>query len=96
MPNLDLTALELRDALVEGKVDAIQAFTPLEIRYTIPVEDYAPEPILDVVSKALGSRKREVEGVARNSRKLFSKINALLKPHSMSVIEYLQGEQLSL
>lgn len=94
MPNLDLTALELRDALVEGKMDGIQAFAPLEVRYTIPVEDYKPEPVLGVATKALGSRKRGVEGAARNPTKLFRELNDLLKPHGSNVVKYLQGNQL--
>ena len=37
IPNLDLTANELRDALVEGDMDTLQVFTPLEIAYKIPI-----------------------------------------------------------
>lgn len=37
IPNLDLTAEELRDALVEGNMDTLQVFTPLEITYKIKI-----------------------------------------------------------
>lgn len=94
MPNLDLTALELRDALVEGDLDAIQTFSPLEIKYKIPVESYEPRPFIQVVSEALGSRKEGVQGAARNPGKLFSELNALLKEHGTNVVSYLGGEQI--
>lgn len=94
MPNLDLTALELRDALVEGKMDGLSAFTPLEIRYTIPLEDSKAEPLPDLVIKALGSHKKGVEGAARNSRKLFSELGILLKQYGVSVVDYVQGKVL--
>lgn len=94
MPNLDLTASELRDALVEGKMDGLSAFTPLEIRYTIPTEEFKREPLPDLVNKALGSNKKGIEGVARNSKKLFSELGKLLKPHGLSVVDYIQGKVL--
>ncbi len=94
MPNLDLTAPELRDALVEGKMDRLSAFTPLEIRYTIPLEDVKSEPLPGLVYKALGSKKNEVEGLARNSRKLFSELDRLLKPHGLSVTQFIKGVSL--
>jgi hypothetical protein len=94
MPNLDLTASELRDALVEGKMDGLSAFTPLEIRYTIPLENIESETLPDLVKKALGSSKEGVKGVAKNSRKLFSELGKLLKPHRISVVEYIQGKSL--
>lgn len=93
MPNLDLTASELRDALVEGKIDGLSVFTPLEIQYTIPLEDERFEPLPNLVKKALGSRKNNIEGEARNSSKLFSELTKLLKPHRLTVIDYIQGEK---
>ena len=94
MPNLDLTASELRDALVEGKMDGLSAFTPLEIHYIIPMEEIKQEPLPDLVNKALGSNKKGIEGVARNSKKLFSELGKLLKPHGLSVVDYIQGKVL--
>ncbi len=94
MPNLDLTATELRDALVEGDMDGLSAFMPLEIRYTIASEDARVEPLLDVVARALGSRKKNITGAARNPRKLFSELSVVLKSHGLSVADYLQGESL--
>jgi len=94
MPHLDLTAPELRDALVEGKMDSLSVFTPLEIRYTFPLGDVVPEPLPDLVHKALGSNKEGIQGVARNPRKLFSELGKLLKPYGVSVVEYIQGKSL--
>ena len=92
MPNLDLAASELRDALVEGKMDGLSAFTPLEIHYTIPVEEIKQESLPDLVSIALGSNKKGIEGLARNSKKLFSELGKLFKPYGLSVVSYLQDK----
>ena len=94
MPNLDLTAEELRDALVEGSMDMLQVFTPLEVRYIIPIEDFEQPPIEDVIRKALGSRKDGIQGQAKNSGKLFGELNAVLKPHGLNITQYLQGSPL--
>ena len=94
MPNLDLTAFELRDALVEGKMDGLSAFTPFEIKYTIPLGDVKLEPLPDLISKALGSNKKGIKGIAKNSPKLFSELGKLLKPHGMNIVEYIQGKSL--
>jgi hypothetical protein len=94
MPNLDLTASELRDALVEGKMDGLSVFTPLEIKYTIPMEDIKSELSPDLISKALGSNKKGIEGMAKNSRKLFSEFSKLLKPYGINIVEYIQGKSL--
>lgn len=46
------------------------------------------------MKKALGSRRNGITGLARNPRKLFSELTQLLKPHGMSVIEYMHGKLL--
>ncbi|MCX7589801.1 MAG: hypothetical protein N2Z85_02585 [Patescibacteria group bacterium] len=94
IPNLDLTATELRDALVEGKIDGLSVFNPLEIRYTISLEDIKHETLPNLINKALGSIKKGIKGEAKNPNKLFSEIQKLLKPYGVSVIEYVQGKPL--
>lgn len=85
--NLDLTALELRNALIEGKMDQIQVFSPLKIKYKISLENYST---LELLFKALGSRKKNIEGIAKNPKRLFREIKAFLKSNSINIDDYLQ------
>ncbi|MFH1292271.1 MAG: hypothetical protein ABIH87_03670 [bacterium] len=86
IPNLDMTAEKLRDALVTGALDKLQAFRPLEI-------DYATEkPVIDLVKEALGSRKEGVAGKAKNPKMLFKQLNDLLKANGTNLNAYLQGK----
>ena len=93
IPNLDLTAEDLRDALVEGVLDRITTFPPMEIRYSIP-------PTRDALSQALGSPSKGVKGTAKSPNKLFSEVNKLLKQHKtyqksrVNVNKYLGGEDI--
>lgn len=90
IPNLDLSAEELRDALVEGKLDRLQAFTPLEITYEIPKENFS---LTEAVATALGSRKNNVKGKAKSPPKLFYNLNNLLKTKGISIQEYINGKK---
>lgn len=92
--NLDLSSTELRDALVEGKLDAIQSFHPLEIVYEVPKETGQVEIIstLDLLSKALGSRKKGIAGQAQNPGRLFSEVNRLFKNEGISLEDYLSEQ----
>ena len=93
IPNLDLTAEDLRDALVEGVLDRITTFPPMEIRYSIP-------PTRDALSQALGSPSKGVKGTAKKPGKLFSEVNKLLKQHKtyqksrVNVNKYLDGDDI--
>ena len=93
IPNLDLTAENLRDALVEGVLDRITTFPPMEIRYSIP-------PTRDALSQALGSPSKGVKGTAKKPGKLFSEVNKLLKQHKtyqksrVNVNKYLDGDDI--
>ena len=93
IPNLDLTAEDLRDALVEGVLDRITTFPPMEIRYSIP-------PTRDALSQALGSPSKGVKGTAKSPNKLFSEVNKLLKQHKtyqksrVNVNKYLDGDDI--
>lgn len=95
IPNLDLSAEELRDALVEGKMDLLQAFSALEITYDVPVGGKVePVSIKDAMRMALGSRKEGVEGSARSAKKLFRELSNVLKLYGLSVQDYLGGKEL--
>ncbi len=81
--NLDLADEDLRDALVEGVLDEVSTFTPLEIRYSVPVAGEAPPASLrESLHTALGSRRNNIPGKAKNPGLLFSQINTLLKPYN--------------
>ena len=93
IPNLDLTAEDLRDALVEGVLDRITTFPPMEIRYSIP-------PTREALRQALGSPSKGVKGTAKKPGKLFSEVSRLLKQHEtyqksgVNVNKYLGGEDI--
>ena len=93
IPNLDLTAENLRDALVEGVLDRITTFPPMEIRYSIP-------PTRDALRQAVGIRSKGVKGTAKSPNKLFSEVSRLLKQHNtyqksrVNVNKYLKGEDI--
>ncbi len=92
IPNLDLSAVELRDALVEGKIDSISAFTPMEIRYKVNLSEMNDTVTLaQKVEQALGSRQGGVRGEARNPRKLFKALNQLFKERGLSIREYIKS-----
>lgn len=57
VPYLDLTAEELRDALVEGDMDNLQVFTPMEIRYKVEVKGKENTVIAKI------NRKSDPDGV---------------------------------
>lgn len=93
IPHLDLTAAELRDSLVCGELDRIQAFKPMEIVYS--VEQAAIEQELSffqTVQRGLGSRK---EGTANT--KLFNELRKIFSAYKISVNEFIEtnGEVLN-
>jgi hypothetical protein len=83
MPNLDLSADELVDAMVEGDMDRIQAFPYMEVEYE------SGGPLLTKVKRALGSRKDNIQGKAQNPKKLFAELNNILKPLGGDVSKYI-------
>lgn len=92
--NLDLTAAELRDALIEGDLDRIQSHPALEIRYVLPVKDgKREEPTLqEKIQIALGERKKG-NGRAREPKKLFATLNQKIKQETqgkLHLVKYLQ------
>lgn len=96
IPHLDLSATGLRDALVEGYMDAIQAFNPLEITYEIPiVEGKMITNLTELVHIALGSRKKNIEGRARNVKKLFHEIKTILTIKGYTIQQLVEGQIIS-
>ena len=100
IPNLDLTAENLRDALVGGVLDRIAIFPPMEIRYSIPEGEETILPTRDALRQAVGIRSKGVQGTAKNATKLFSEVNKMLKRHKtyqesrVNINKYLDGEDI--
>ena len=94
IPNLDLTAEELRDALVEGVYDYLQVIKPLSVVYEIPRE--LPKQVLivdfkDLFLRAVGSRKDDKKGEARDPKKAFSEIGKLFEKYKLNIQEFLSA-----
>jgi hypothetical protein len=93
IPYLDLTAADLRDSLVEGGLDALQALPSFEVRYTLPTKekDSSIELLNVRLNSALGSRREGRQGTAKNAKKLFSVVTSILKSAEVDLQEYLKG-----
>ncbi|MBN2197768.1 hypothetical protein JW698_01025 [Candidatus Wolfebacteria bacterium] len=99
IPNLDLTATELRDALVEGSYDRLQAFTPMEIIYEVGQE--RKTDIRENLARQIGVRDKELRkklGIIENEElksdsKLFAKLNQFFKKQGYDFKKYLNGEE---
>lgn len=88
IPHLDLTAEELRDALVGGELDRIQTFLPMEIVYSVEnTQELQVElSFLDKLKQEIGSKK---DGTANG--KLFKEVSKILGSHKINIIDYLQS-----
>lgn len=85
IPNLDLSAVDMRDALVEGSLDRIQVWTPMEVVYEIPVNpndakeyrEFSALPIEQVLRDFLGPQGAD-RGI-RQKNKLFGQIREMIE-----------------
>jgi hypothetical protein len=83
IPNLDLSPVELRDALIEGALDKIQAWKPLEIIYEIPANiddwkkccEFFQKPLSTILKEVFSPDLKEIQ----NKKKLFGKIISLIE-----------------
>lgn len=98
IPHLDLSPVELRDALVEGVIDKITALPPMQVIYEIvPTGQFHQAalkklPLAERAKLYLGSHRQKIEGLAINSGQLFGKLkNALI---GGSVQAFIAGEYL--
>ncbi len=88
IPHLDLSATELRDALVEGSLDKLQVFTPMEIRYKVPKDLDTAERSKKSVIDVYQSLKTSNMGKAK---KMFGAVNHILKKYNITAQQYLSG-----
>ena len=101
IPHLGLTAEGLRDALVNGVLDRVQVFSPLEIRYLLPkdgniqrMKDTSRYDLREALRLALGSRRENSAGKARDVKKLYHQCKQLLRG-AENVASYLAGGAIS-
>lgn len=94
IPNLDLSAEELRDALIDGTYDKLQVFKYLAIEYRLPKTDgqKLSLPLLSEVIRALGKRRENIKGEAKNAPKLFKELQNLLKTEQIVIDDFLTGQ----
>jgi len=91
-PNLDLSAVELRDALVDGSYDSLQVFEPLVIEYELTEKFPLVQSLSSEIQRALGKRSEGKKGEAQNPNKLFRQFQDLFKSHKLSLNEYFEGK----
>lgn len=92
IPHLDMTPVQLRDALIDGTLDKLQVFNPMRIEYELaPRVDINKE-----FDRALGARRENRQGTAKNVPKLFSEVNRVLKsdPSGYTVSDLVSGKEL--
>lgn len=83
---VDLSSAELRDALVDGSLDKIQTFKPMEIIYSVDKETKLNVE-LDFYSELknqIGSRQEGTQ-----NPKLFNEVKKILKAHKIDLLAYL-------
>lgn len=78
---LDISAEDLRDALIEGALDKLQYFKPFEAQYSIPNSEYLSEVLKMELDEALGSFQKKIKGTAKNPGKLFQMTQQVLKKY---------------
>lgn len=93
IPNLDLGAEELRDAIVEGPLDSLQVFAPMTVEYVFKGEEEGEDlaNLKESFKIAIGSQREGVKGMAKNPSKLFGRLRSILKEKGVSVADWLSG-----
>ena len=95
VPYLDLSPTDMRDALVQGKLDRVQGLAPHHIRYTVYSRDNQVfHSLRDMAKVALGSRREGREGKAENTKTLFSKLAQELGS-AKGLLDFLGGKSIT-
>ncbi len=93
IPHLDLSPEELRDAIVEGPLDKLQVFSPMEVQYTFSDDALeTAESLKELFQKAIGSKKNNIKGEGGNPGKLFAELGKILKSHGIDTGKWFAGE----
>lgn len=101
LPYLGLTAENLRDAYVEGKIDHLQTLPPMERTYTLrndgvtleKGEIFTPNELAKNLRLALGSRREQVAGLAENVNKLFGEVRKFCSQYSVNLQDLVSIEK---
>lgn len=95
IPHLDLSAEQLRDALVEGAYDRIQSFPPFEVVYAVDASRAGEKylSLSELIVNALGKRDSSIQGEAKNVGMLFSRINAVFKAKGINIRDFIGSTQ---
>ncbi len=91
---LDLTAEELRDALVEGDMDSLQYFPPFDVLYRRGGGEVGNGILVNYVFEAIGKRSEGIPGKAQNPRAIFKKLNGLCKGRGLKLQDILKNPSL--
>ncbi len=91
IPYMDITGEDLRDALIEGSLDKVHEWSPLEVIYTIPTGEYAEKSFVDILKSALGSKRDGVQGEAKKPGVLFKELNTYTESRSIDLMNVLNG-----
>lgn len=86
IPNLDMTAEELRDSLIEGSIDSLASLPAYEIEYLVRSHNTR-----EALSALLGSRANNLPGAANNANELFHLVKQSLVQAGITPREYLSG-----
>ena len=83
---VNLSSVEIRDALVDGSLDKIQTFKPMEIIYSVDQETKLSVELdfYSELKKQIGSRQ---EG--NQNKKLFHEVKKILRAHKIDLLAYL-------
>jgi hypothetical protein len=95
LPHLGLKGEHLRDAYVEGELDDLQVIPPMARTYSFTesgVELDDPAFIHASMREAVGQARKGIEGRSRDSKKLFSKVQAFCKTNGL-VFQDFFGEE---
>ncbi|MCX6792831.1 MAG: hypothetical protein NTY12_02300 [Candidatus Falkowbacteria bacterium] len=85
-PNLDLSASNLRDALVNGAYDQIQSFKPFSVEYTLSDGKKSEEGIISLMNRALGKRSENIKGQAKNPPKVFKELSKFISKEELTLV----------
>ena len=91
-PYSDLTATQLRDAIVDGVFDKLQHLRPLEMKVTLPRDLNRFTSTRVALGLAIGSQAKKVKGEARKPGRVFQEANKIM-PEGVSVKEFIAGEK---
>ena len=92
-PHLDISAEDLRDALIEGDLDNLQYFPKSEIKYSFSNEEMEADELIDSLIKSFGRKYNGVKGIqrAKNVKEMFARVNQLCKENNLNIKELAQG-----